>query len=159
MVSFHNFNYVPDEQHRLVLWRRAFGEETGMNNELALRSEALVSNNFAQIMEQQAGLLRQDRPRWLALFRERYTSARMITYSKARLNVARPIKSEANFIEEARKFVFDKVNLSLDQLEEHTLFDTMTGLWTDKGICLILAAVGELTPNDEIRALAPEYFN
>lgn len=158
VVGFGSFLKVSDQQHYLVGWRRAFGAETGMANPLAVRSESNWGpNEFFNALMQGAVTsphFKKENKHWITLFRERYTPERMVAHWRDRLNSGR----EGGFVQEVNRFIADTVGISQTEWDEKGLYDTTRGHFTDKGICLILAAVGELTPDDEIGRLAPDYF-
>lgn len=168
VVSFKDIEYVPDDQHYLVRWRRAFGKETGMESPLALSCEGIEAQHealyqwvnealYQWVNSKQAALaakLLEDKEGWLALFRERYTPERMVAHWRHRLNSGQ----EGSFVQEVISHLTDRVGIPTAQWDEVGIYDTDRGHFTDKGVCLLLASVGELEPNDEIRALAPTFF-
>lgn len=159
VVDFGRFKEIYDQQHHLVAWRRGFGAETGMANPLAVRVEGGFGNDFLHsllptVFTPSTNTLQKKRDYWIPLFRERYTPELMVAHWKSRLNSG----SEGSFVQEVNQFIFETVGIPQSEWDGKGLYDTEKGHFTDKGVCLILAAVGELTPDDKIRELAPDYF-
>lgn len=160
VVSFKDIEYVPDDQHYLVMWRRAFGKETGMESPLALRCEPIEAPHEAYVQwlnSRQAAVAAkrsEDKEEWLALFRERYTPERLVAHWRYRLNSGQ----EGSFVQEVNRHLIDRVGIPTEKWDEIGIYDTNSGRFTDKGVCLLLASVGELEPSDEIRGLAPAFF-